>query len=226
MTRKTRLASALISAALLATVAVAGASAHGADRAHGRVARDLAAARDATTQFKDVSAAIAAGYGQPPAPAPLHECISSFDGTGAMGFHFINGSLLDGKVDPRKPEALVYAPDESGTLHLVALEYVVFQGDWVNKHGAMRKKMPNLFHEEFMATGDPNRYQIPAFFSLHVWLYKTNPSGLFAPFNPNVSCDPGNADARRADGPRVSQASVQFSCDMDRASNPASTRRT
>lgn len=226
MTHKTRLASALISAALLATLAVSGASAHGPDRGHGRQARDLAAARDATARFKDVDAAIAAGYGQPPAPAPLHECISSFDGTGAMGFHFINGSLLDGKVDPRKPEVLVYAPDKHGKLQLVALEYVVFQGDWVDKHGVMKKKMPSLFHEEFMATGDPNRYQIPAFFSLHVWLYKHNPSGLFAPFNPTVSCDPGATRPHRDDGPRVSQASVQFSCDMDRATHAASTRHT
>lgn len=25
--------------------------------------------------------------------------------------------------------------------------------------------------------------------SLHVWLWKDNPSGLFAAFNPDVSCD-------------------------------------
>ena len=36
-----------------------------------------------------------AGYGLPP-EGPLHECISSFDNTGAMGFHYINGGLLDG----------------------------------------------------------------------------------------------------------------------------------
>ena len=64
----------------------------------------------------------------------------------------------------------------------------------MDKHGAMRKKMPYLFHEMFMATGDPNRYDIPAFFSLHVWLYKDNPSGLFAPFNPTVSSCRGTGD--------------------------------
>ena len=44
-----------------------------------------------------------------------------------MGYHYINGSLLDTKLDPARPEALVYAPDRWGRLHLVALEYVVFQ---------------------------------------------------------------------------------------------------
>ena len=48
--------------------------------------------------------------------------------------------------------------------------------------------MPSLFGEMFMATGEPNRYDIPAFFSLHLWLYQDNPAGLFTPFNPTVSC--------------------------------------
>lgn len=221
MRDRTRRASALISAALLATLAVSGVSAHGRGPELGR---GLQAARHATARFKDVNAAIAAGYAQPPAPAPLHECISSFDGSGAMGYHFINGSLLDTKVDPRKPEVLVYAPDRHGTLHLVALEYVVFQAPWMEKH---RSKMPTLFHEMFMATGEPNRYEIPAFFSLHVWLWKDNPSGMFAPFNPNVSCDPGG-DGPRHVGPRgtgSASVSLRFSCDIDSATMAASVRR-
>ena len=49
-----------------------------------------------------------------------------------------------------------------------------------------------------MATGAPNRYEIPAFFALHVWLWTSNPSGLFAPFNPRVSCDPGSTHRHHA----------------------------
>ena len=37
--------------------------------------------------------------------------------------------------------------------------------------------MPRLFGEMFMATGEPNRYAIPAFFSLHLWLYQDEPGG-------------------------------------------------
>ena len=107
-----------------------------------------------------------------------------------MGFHYINGSLLDDTISATHPEALVYAPNRDGQLRLVALEYVVFQDAWKAKHG---NTMPRLFGQMFMATGSPNRYNIPAFFSLHVWLYKNNPSGLFAPFNPTVSCD-GRSD--------------------------------
>lgn len=152
----------------------------------GAAASPLDAARAATARFHSLGQAAAAGYGQPPAPAPLHECIAALDGMGAMGFHFINGGLLSGDeagvVDPNRPEVLVYAPDGHGKLHLVALEYVIFQADW---QGVGR---PTLFGHTFDATPDGNRYEIPAFYSLHVWLWKDNPDGLFAPMNPDVSC--------------------------------------
>lgn len=194
-----RLTGATIAAILLSSVAVIGVSAHGSGHSS-----DLRTARAATAQFHALGQAVAAGYGLPPAGAPLHECISSLTGTGAMGFHYINGGLLDTTVDPSKPEALVYAPDRHGRLKLVALEYVVFQAPWIAEHGAT---MPTLFGQMFMSTGAPNRYDIPAFFSLHVWLWKDNPAGLFAPFNPNVSCHPGaGSDGERADDTRAEDA--------------------
>ena len=144
----------------------------------------LSIAKGATARFNSLAQAGAAGYGLPPA-GPLHECIASFDNTGAMGFHYINGGLLDGVIDPAAPEALVYAADKQGKLKLVALEYVIVDADWPSSEA------PMLFGEMFMHTGAPNRYQIPSFWALHVWLYEDNPSedgGMFAPFNPNVSC--------------------------------------
>lgn len=143
----------------------------------------LERAREQTDKFHNIQRALNAGYGLPPAPAPLNECISSFDNTGAMGFHYINGGLLDGEAHVGKPEALVYAPDGQGNLQLVALEYVIFADAWT---GA---EPPMLFGKMFMFTPAPNRYEIPAFYSLHVWLWKDNPAGLFKPFNRRVSCD-------------------------------------
>jgi hypothetical protein len=143
---------------------------------------DLTIARANSARFNSVGQATAAGYGLLPEGAPLHECIASFDGTGAMGLHYINGGLLDGELDPANPEALVYAPDGHGNLKLAALEYVVFESAWT---GA---EPPTLFGQELMYTPEPNRYEIPAFYALHVWLWNSNPSGLFMPFNPDVSC--------------------------------------
>jgi hypothetical protein len=142
---------------------------------------DLDRARAATARFHSLEQAERAGYALPPS-GPLHECIASFDGSGAMGYHLINGALLDGTVEPTQPEVLVYAPDARGRLQLVALEYVVFDDAW---EGEMA---PMLFGEMFMPTAAPNRYEIPAFHALHAWIWEPNPSGTFAGFNPNVSC--------------------------------------
>lgn len=147
-------------------------------------ADDLAATRAATEAFTDMAAAEAAGYGLP-GEGPLHECIESLDDTGAMGLHYINGDLVgNAELDSTRPEALVYQPLAGGALKLVALEYVVFAEGW----DAENDHPPMLFGEMFMLTEDPNRYELPAFYALHVWLYEDNPAGMFAAFNPNVTC--------------------------------------
>ena len=173
-----RLAAATVAATLVIVLTVTLVSA-------GR--SDLDAAGAASARFHSIGQAEAAGYGQPPAPAPLHFCIDDQMGMGAMGFHYINGALLGGdeagRVLPDKPEVLVYAPDARGKLHLVALEYVIFAGDWAGSSA------PTLFGQTFSFTPSPNRYDIPAFYSLHVWLWKDNPDGEFAPMNPDVSCN-------------------------------------
>jgi hypothetical protein len=147
---------------------------------------DLQRAKAATARFNSIGQAEAAGYGLPP-EGPLHECIANLSGPGAMGFHLINGSLLDATVDPARPEALVYAPDKNGKLKLVALEYVVFEEAWEDANGEAAPA-PMLFGEAFMPTPAPNRFEIPAFYALHAWLYQPNPAGTFEPFNANVSC--------------------------------------
>ena len=199
--RMIRLAAAALAAVAISSLAI-GSTVAASDEHNDSTRAKLHEVREATEKFRSLARAEAKGYGQPPAPAPLHECISSLDNTGAMGFHFINGGLLDGKLSMRHPEVLVYAPNEDGKLRLVALEYVIFQSDWYAHHAA--GTMPKLFGQMFMATGFPNRYAIPAFFSLHVWLYKHNPAGMFAPFNPNVSCTPETDESARSAGGVVS----------------------
>ena len=43
--------------------------------------------------------------------------------------------------------------------------------------------------QHFHFVGSPNRYGGGAFYELHVWAWKHNPSGMFADWNPTVSCD-------------------------------------
>lgn len=192
MTRSKRLvAAATIALVALMSTSFGTVSAHDSNSSSDVMHRQLRAARFATEKFKSVNRAEKAGYGLPPAGVPLHECISH-GADGAMGLHYINGNLLDTKLDPRKPEALVYEPLKNGKLKLVALEFVVFQDAWNAKHP---NRMPSLFGQMFMPVNAlPNNngltvYNIPPFYMLHVWLYKHNPSGRFNPWNPRVTCD-------------------------------------
>ncbi len=161
---------------------------------------DLDTARDATEPYQDVAAAEAAGYALP-ADVPLEDCIDE-PGQGAMGFHYISGELVgDIVLDPAQPEALVYEPQADGSLELVALEYVVFAAEW----DAANAAPPSLFGEEFMLVEEPNRYELPSFYALHAWIWKENPSGTFAAFNPDVTCDPDAAPDTAVPAPTASR---------------------
>ena len=183
---------------------------------------DLNLARAATGAFHDIATAEAAGYGLPPAGVPLHECITNPLGT--MGFHWINGNLLDTTLDPSKPEALVYQPDRNGNLHLGALEYVVFQAPWDAAHAADPAHfpaLPTLFGHDFALVppvpGDPNGntvFQIPPFYQLHVWLWNSNPTDMFFPWNPSVSCD--GAAAAAAKNPAIGTINARLAAAVGR----------
>ena len=114
-------------------------------------------------------------------------------GAGAMGVHFVKGPLIQaGTLDAARPQALVYELESSGRLRLVALEYVVFQAAWDAAHTGP----PTLFGQQFMLTPAGNRFGLPAFYSLHAWVWTRNPAGMFAMWNPRVHCDaPMSVDA-------------------------------
>ena len=140
-------------------------------------------ARQATARYHHVDHAEAAGYGRF-LDAQGIACIE-LPGTGAMGVHYVNGSLVgDAVLDPRRPEALVYE-QRGNNMHLVALEYIVFKSVW---EGAGNLEPPRLFGRQFDFTDSPNRYGIPAFYALHAWAWKGNPSGDFFAWNPRVDC--------------------------------------
>jgi len=125
--------------------------------------------RGANDRFKDVAVAVKEGY----APIP---CASGIEG-GAMGVHYVNANLINDTVELGKPEAVMYEPMKNGKMKLVAVEYIATKGP------------ANLQGHLFSFTNAPNRYGLPAFYELHVWAWKHNPSGTFADMNPDVSCD-------------------------------------
>ena len=125
--------------------------------------------KKATSRFHSTTQAIKAGY------VPDEHCVS-VPHLGGMGIHWVNPNLVDGVFDPLKPEAVLYAPGPDGNLRLIALEYVV-----INTGQAA----PMFGSQPFDVDGVPG---LPSHWSLHVWLYEHNPSGMFMPFNPNVHC--------------------------------------
>lgn len=131
--------------------------------------------RALTAGFHRIEAAQEAGYGLVPG---LDHCFEEL-GQGAMGYHYINTGLLDAHVDPLQPEALVYAPGPNGTLVLGAVEYVVPITAWENSGFP---GLPSVFGQELMRNDGLGIY------ALHVWLYKHNPDGIYASWNPEVSC--------------------------------------
>lgn len=145
----------------------------------------LEQARSATAGAHD---AVPAGYGLLKDAAGI-ACIDmpAMPGmpAGAMGIHYVNSDLVgDPNEDPSTPEALVYEPEKNGQLRLVALEYVVLQSAWDATHSSP----PSLFGQQFNFTPAPNRYGLPPFYSLHAWIWKHNPEGMFAMWNPDVTC--------------------------------------
>lgn len=145
--------------------------------------QQISEVRRATRRFHDVQEALAAGY------APFADkdgfCVSQ-PGAGGMGIHYLNGGLIDAKLDPLAPEALMYAPKSNGRLELVGVEYIVFQEAW----DALHPQPPVLFGHPFHLVRAPNRYNVPAFYELHLWIWEHNPNGLFNDWNPLVRCSP------------------------------------
>ncbi len=145
---------------------------------------DLSRARAATAAFHDFQAAQAAGYGGPVQDAAGITCIAS--APGVMGVHYVRGDLLfDGALSVTTPELLVYQSLPNGELRLVALEYLVFQGDWL---AAGNTTPPTLFGQTLKLIPAGNRYGLPPFYEIHAWIWMNNPSGMFEDWNPSGSC--------------------------------------
>jgi hypothetical protein len=135
--------------------------------------------RDATRPFQDPAAAEAEGY------ALQFGCVSGSD-VGAMGIHFVNGPLVnDGELDAAHPEIVLYEPLANGRLRLTGADYLVLADGWNATHAGPPELMGQLFH----LFDAPNRFGLPAFYTLHIWAWKDNPNGTFTNWNPNVSCD-------------------------------------
>jgi len=139
------------------------------------------AVRAATERFKDVAVAENEEYHL------LFGCVSGPD-YGAMGLHYVNlGLVFDGaELDAAHPEIVLYEALPDGRLRITGADFLVIAQDWDDKHpGDPPQLMGQLFHR-FEA---PNRFGLPAFYTLHVWAWKDSPTGTFSNWHSKVTCD-------------------------------------
>jgi hypothetical protein len=170
---------ALAAALLVPAIAGAHPGPHGGGEKADHPTKELREARRATREFRDVRKARAAGY---EAASPCE----SDPKYGAMGIHYANPELVaDGELEITRPEILVYQPTRSGKLRLGAIEYFAVDAD---QDLDTDEDRPFLFDLPFDGPMLGHNPQMPKHYDLHVWLYRHNPAGMFAMWNPNVHC--------------------------------------
>jgi hypothetical protein len=161
--------------------------------------------RAATARYQDVKVALAEGYiAAPGEVCEAAEHMGQDPKLGAMGVHFFRPDMLgisappnprvdgDGThTDFRNPAILIYEPQADGSFALVAVENLVFQKAW---HAAGHSAPPSFQGSVFETMADDpatevdEAHMFEPHYDKHVWLYRDNPAGMFAPFNANVSC--------------------------------------
>lgn len=165
----------------------------------------LAEVRLATDRFRDVKVALGEGYVRDPGNlCDTAEMMGQPASRGAMGVHYFRPDLLgitappaprvDGNgthTDFRRPSILIYEPAPDGSMRLVAVENLVFAAAW----HATGQSAPPTFHgvpydtmRDDPATPVDEAHLFAPHYDRHVWLYRDNPNGVFAQFNPAVTC--------------------------------------
>lgn len=159
----------------------------------------LAEVRAATVRFHDPAAAGAAGY----VFNADEPCIASPEGT--MGLHTPNPALIGTQaLEPTQPELLLYLRRPDGGLRLTAVEYLQAVlvrnpvtgevGPWISPspwpaNYQVVTPTPRLFGQTFNGPMPGHTPTMPWHWDLHVWIWAHNPSGMFAQWNPALSCE-------------------------------------
>ncbi|MGW0824290.1 hypothetical protein [Streptomyces sp. NPDC002845] len=140
--------------------------------------KDIAKTYAATGKYQYEPFAIEDGF------VPDEVCVFE-EGEGGMGYHYINPQNIN-STDPARPAALLYEDGKDGQRRLVGVEWLVVDEDQdPNTHNAV---WPSIFGVNMEGPMPGHTDDMPVHYDLHAYLYKKNPKGLFATFNPKVTC--------------------------------------
>ena len=150
---------------------------------------DLQAARTALAKYSDPFAAVKDGYFSTLACMDFPNGMT--DGSveyppGAMGVHFLNAANIGPKLDPAKPQVLIYEP--------VGDKLVLAGAEWFVPVQVAGGVAPTIFGQTLAGPMDGHEPIMPAslrHYDLHVWLWKDNPRGVFTSTNAALKCTPG-----------------------------------
>jgi len=125
--------------------------------------KELASARGATARYQDFLTALRDGYVDIGVVLPN------------MGRHLLKEALVDATFEAERPEVLVYMEDLGGRMKLVAVEYAVP----LNLTATPPEGFPGGADQWFA----DDRFKL---WTLHAWVFKENPDGIFNPTNRRV----------------------------------------
>ena len=130
----------------------------------------IAILRRVTAAYQDIDAAIADGF------VLLHPC-EDRPGEGPVGIVYVHmGRLLDGVIDLKSPDALIYNPGTGAKPELFGVEFAITYGMWT------APQPPQFLGAQFQREDEFGVW------AMHAWVWRDNPEGLFAESHPRVTC--------------------------------------
>ena len=154
-------------------VAWAAAPSEARDEAPSDVTAQLAELRALVAHYHDLEKAMAAGYHVQVTP-----CLA-FPRCRGHGLSLRNPAFInDPAVHVREPELLLYEPQQNGQMRFVGVEYII-------PFALLPSTAPPpvLFGHEMHPVPEAGIW------AFHVWVGRENPLGIFADWNPKVTCE-------------------------------------
>ncbi len=164
---RTRIIVPLVAVALAAALPTAGsASTEGGNAG-------LQAVRQFTDQYRLEATAVADGFHR------TDECVPE------MGYHYVHFGRIDERLEPSRPEIVIYAPTTDGRRRLAAAEWLVVDRD---QDVTTDDDRPSLFGHPFDGPMPGHEPGMPIHYDLHAYAWLENPAGGFATWNSAIHC--------------------------------------